>query len=393
MRWYCNILALSGAAMLAACGGDTAPQTVGGNAPPTGGPGAGPGGGVGGGSGGGSTPTPTPANFLDVTTATSFDVIGGFEALDSQRQPGGAVATLYTGNASTVATPSGTINYNPRDGIFTLTVADTAASVSREYRFQDPAHRASFTGSEFAARQLPNLTGFNYLELFDGTTTPVFFYQRPGTQTTYVSLGGYARTVEDQTAGTYNGERGVFVFGQKTASMQIPGSGSGTYTGGFLASMVADPTGGAASYQQWINGSSSVAVNFGTGAVSLSVNGTVGDAFSQGAALDPSLIAVAAGSTFRAAGTANLDLLRSNFSGSFTQNAGTAQNVGFTNGTNFLGIDFASVAQGGATAGASSIDGTFFGPNAVNLGGNFRIIGGVPNQRIDILGAFTGAKQ
>ena len=29
----------------------------------------------------------------------------------------------------------------------------------------------------------------------------------------------------------------------------------------------------------------------------------------------------------------------------------------------------------------------------VNVGGNFRIVGGVPDQRVDIQGAFTGAKK
>ena len=49
----------------------------------------------------------------------------------------------------------------------------------------------------------------------------------------------------------------------------------------------------------------------------------------------------------------------------------------------------------GATsvAGASSIDGTFYGPDAKNIGGSFRIVGGVPNRRLDILGAFAGAKK
>ena len=42
---------------------------------------------------------------------------------------------------------------------------------------------------------------------------------------------------------------------------------------------------------------------------------------------------------------------------------------------------------------ASSIDGSFYGPNAVEVGGSFRIVGGVPDQRVDILGAFTGAKK
>lgn len=379
---------------LSACGGDTRPQAVGDVSPPAGGGSGGNGGGVG--NGDGSTPTPTPANFLDVTTTTTFDVIGGFHALDKKTDATtGGVATLYTGNASTVRTPSGTISFNPRDGIFTLTVADGEANVNRDLRFQDPAHRTEYDQAGFDARQIPNLTDFNYLEIFDGTANPVFFYQRPGSQTTYVSLGGYSRTTEDVAAGSFNAERGVFVFGQKTPTSQIPASGSGTYTGGFLATMIADKSGGGASYLQWINGSSTVGVNFGTGKVDLSVTGTVGDAFAQGGTVDPTQLAFAKGSQFNAVGTASIDLVRSGgFTGVFTQNTPGHDNVGFTDAAGvFTGIDFASVSQGGATAGASSIDGAFFGPNAVNVGGNLRIVGGVPNQRIDILGAFTGAKR
>ena len=32
-------------------------------------------------------------------------------------------------------------------------------------------------------------------------------------------------------------------------------------------------------------------------------------------------------------------------------------------------------------------------PDAKNVGGSFRINGGIPNQRVDILGAFTGVKK
>ena len=42
--------------------------------------------------------------------------------------------------------------------------------------------------------------------------------------------------------------------------------------------------------------------------------------------------------------------------------------------------------------GGSSIDGAFFGPAAQEVGGAFRIVGGTPDTRIDILGAYTGKK-
>ena len=40
----------------------------------------------------------------------------------------------------------------------------------------------------------------------------------------------------------------------------------------------------------------------------------------------------------------------------------------------------------------SSIDGAFYGPNGVELGGGYRIVGGTPDERIDILGTFVGQR-
>ncbi|NIJ19004.1 hypothetical protein FHS95_000673 [Sphingomonas naasensis] len=403
MRSFGSFLALSGAFTLAACGGDTGPQTVGGIAPP-----------------GGSTPTPTPANFLDVTSTTTFDVVGSFQTLDTTTTvstPAGGgtpttrVASLYAGNAATVNAPNGSISYNPRDGIFTVRFTDNAANVTRTYNYQDPAHRTQFSGGQFASYQIPNLATFNYLQVLEGNAQPVFFYQRPGATradgskaSTFVSLAGFSRVEESQTttppanpatdptvtATNFKGERGAFVFGQKTPFNQVPTSGEGTYRGDFLASMVADPTGGGRSTMQWISGDSSVAVKFGTGQVDLTLTGTVGPAYVQGATV-PSPIA--AGTSFTARGTAQVNLTgKGGFTGVFTQNTGGQQNVGFGSGASFVGVDFASVSAGGPTAGASSIDGGFFGPNAVDVGGNIRIVGGIPDQRVDILGAFTGTK-
>ena len=40
----------------------------------------------------------------------------------------------------------------------------------------------------------------------------------------------------------------------------------------------------------------------------------------------------------------------------------------------------------------SSIDGAFYGPKAEEIGGGYRIVGGTPDQRIDILGTFVGKR-
>ena len=44
------------------------------------------------------------------------------------------------------------------------------------------------------------------------------------------------------------------------------------------------------------------------------------------------------------------------------------------------------------TIAGSTIDGAFYGPNGEEAGGGFRIVGGNPDERIDVLGAFVGVK-
>src|SRR3546814_6330800 len=143
---------------------------------------------VGGVIGFGDTPSgDAPDHFLDVSAETTFDALGSFQSLTVDPQTG---AQLYRGNASTASSPSGTITYNPRDGVFTVSIADDLAGVSREVRFQDPAHRTDFDPAIRPVREVPDLAGFNYLAAADGATgsTSSFFYQRPGTTTKYVTL-------------------------------------------------------------------------------------------------------------------------------------------------------------------------------------------------------------
>src|SRR3546814_2199084 len=80
----------------------------------------------------------------------------------------------------TCALPICTITYNPRDGVFTVSIADDLAGVSREVRFQDPAHRTDFDPAIRPVREVPDLAGFNYLAAADGDngSTSSFFYQR-----------------------------------------------------------------------------------------------------------------------------------------------------------------------------------------------------------------------
>lgn len=360
---------------LAACGGagtSGAPAGFGAVAPPA-----------------GTTPTPPPTtttpaqtNLFDVTAATSFDAVGALQSLQTDGKGG----VLYMGNASTVEGPSGTITYNPRDGIFTLVLADAKAGVSKRINFQDPAHRSDADGARAGALQVPLLPGFNYLQALDGNTQFTFFYQRPGTTGAFVSLAGFERSDANPTSGAFSGEQGVLVFGTRTANLQTPERGTGTYDGQFLASMVGDQRGGSAPALQWINGTSSVSVDFAARSAALSLNGIVGPAYVKDVQVSNSALVIGAGATFSATGSASWARGNNAFAGKFSS-------ATFTTGTTVTPIDFTSVSAGTGVAGASSIDGTFYGPDAKNIGGNFRIVGGVPNQRIDILGGFVGVKK
>lgn len=390
MRANLAILSLPLLSLAACGGGGTGTQSLGSIAPP-----------IAGGTvaGGGvvavtptpsSTPTPTPTSFLEVSATTTFDAIGALHSIDVDENN----ASLYKGNASTVRAPSGTITFDPRDGIFTVALSDDRAGVTRSMTYQDPAHRTDFAPDATPQAEVPDLPGFNYLRAASGTdSTDTFFYKRPGNTANYVSLAGF---VHQSTLGTdpdspeFHSERGVMVFGTKTALLGIPASGSGHFEGDFLATMIASGSGdlGAALNLplQWISGTSSVDVDFSKATVALGLTGSVKPAFLNNIEVNESYTGITAGSTFNASGTATIAGLGGNFAGKFLT-------ASFTDGATKTNIDFAPISAASSVAGASSIDGAFYGPNAVNVGGNFRITGGVPDQRVDILGAFVGAKK
>lgn len=379
---------------LAACGG-AGPQTVGSIPVPATSGGTGSGGTVGapgtGGTGAGvtsggatGTGTGTASSFLTVSGAKSYDAIGGASSLQQSED-----GSLYRGNAATVKEASGTIEYDPRDGIFTLKIADTKAGVTTDVRFQDPLHQTDFNGTRRPQTGVPNLAGFSYLQALGSSATDLstFFYQRPGAATVHVTLAGYVRNniVEgNDTVDTM--ERGAFVFGDKTPLSQLPVTGSATYTGGFLASMINNPSRDAgtavATTYQWLAGDSNVSVNFGAQTFTLALSGSVQSAGATN-------VTFGDGTRFFASGSGSVDLLRSGgFAGAF-QNACFAAACGSAGA---VPVQFGQVTPGSNVTGASSIDGAFYGPGGVNVGGSFRIIGGVPDQRVDITGAFTGAK-
>jgi hypothetical protein len=422
MRSIRTFLALSVAGTLAACGGDTGPQTVGSVAPPTG------------------TPTPTHS-FVNPTETKTYDGLGAVQHYEyyTQSNVNGVVGAgagaqggqLYAGDANTVRDSGISLTYNPRDAIFELTISRPKGIVEvTPFRFQDPAHRTNFGGASQPQAGVPNFTnalnGIQYLEAGSSGGTPVipkgkydgggltagqstytvwddaststvqtFFYQKPGTTnkygttTRYVSYAGFVRntisgalqqpidtTARQELRETYNFDRAAFVFGERTANSAIPSSGSGSFTGDMIASVVYNPSldidPSTPSYLQWMSGMAKTDVNFATGAVTTHLEGTVLapplDAYTSGA------YALAGGTAFTADGKATVDIVnKGGFTGQFTT-------------ASFAGLGTINIV-------GSSLDGAFFGPNADEVGAGFRIVGGTPDQRIDILGAYTGAKK
>lgn len=322
---------------------------------------------------------------------------------------------LYTANAGTVRSPGIQVTYDPRNAQFTLAINQNG--VVDNITFQDPAHRTDFSGLSTPQAGVPNLEipgqtdwrlrGVQYLQVDTGSTATIydvstFFYELPGTKTSYVTYAGFVRNHLDPKAEAVTTdlplsqfttasrgiryERAAFVYGELTPNSAVPTSGTATYNGNMAASMVNNPSFDtnplAGTYFQWLQGTAKVDVNFGTGNVITTLAGvTLAPLFDPSPILSPTNTAgftqtayLNAGATFAASGTGKIDLI------------GTG---GFT-GT----FNAASFVQGGVTTTlsivGSSLDGAFYGPKANEVGASFRIVGGIPDQRVDIIGSFTG---
>jgi len=394
-----NYLLLAPISMLAACGGGTGAQTVSSTAV------------------GGSTTTTqgTFVNPVDVKTYAGLGVAQHYEYY-TRSDSNGQGGQLYAGDANTVRDSGISVTYNPRDAIFDLTISRGKADVSvAGDRFQDPAHRTNFGGAKEPQAGVPNLSlaGIQYLQSGSGTgpilsigdnsqyivggstyssTTQTFFYQKPGTTTKYVTYAGYVRNTLSVTQQTdpgsttpyyrnnYSFDRAAFVYGETTANSAVPTSGTGTYTGDMLATLVFNPSLDSApntpTYMQWMTGSQSSVVDFGAKTVTTTLTGTV-LAPTFDAYTDRTTVTLPGGATFTAHANSTIDLAGK---GGFTGTFADAKFTGTTLGT------FPIVIAG------SSLDGAFYGPNGEELGAGFRIVGGTPDQRIDILGVMTGKK-
>ncbi len=435
-----TLIVLMAATALSACGG-ASPNSVGTVA-------------VGTGTTTGTTTASTAqtyAEFKTPTVARTYSGIGGSQVFSYQtddRTPTngttgltgfrGQQASTYAGNASTVRNSSIVLTYDPRAATFTLKVTDPASGAAASTKFQDPASRTNFGGTtepQWGTDDFAKYAGvgtnnnIRFLQAGDGDPlspygrsgtgfidpgtnkiapqgnsgstyqSTTFFYEVPGTNTNFVTIAGYLRNDikwQDTTAGaipifqtTWHLERGAFAYGLQTDANAVPKTGSGTYTGSMIGTIVFNPTIDGSTvanpltvnplptYFQWLSGKATTTVDFATNKVGLTLNGVVGapqfDRYTT-----PQVATIAGGTSFTATGAATINLVTTGgFTGSFTSAAFGAT----TNG-----------ASPTVSIAGSSVDGTFFGPVAEEVGGGFRIVGGVPDQRVDIVGAFTGKK-
>jgi hypothetical protein len=377
-----------------------------------------------------STGAPSTHTFVAPTETKTYVGIGGeqvYKYSTDDRLGSDAQYDLTYAASSTTPRNSGiSISYDPAAAVFTLQITDSNSGSSINTRFQDPASRTAFGGAQEPQWGTPRLTNANvrYLQAGDGTpnsksyfsgsgfvnpgnnsqpatgepgssyqSTSLFFL-KPGSETQYVTYAGYVRNVFSfvEQAGANkvkfnqiqsNLERGAFAYGELTTSSNVPKTGTGSYRGSMLATMIFNPTLDGTdpitsnilpSYFQWIEGTSRLDLDFLNNSFQFGLNGTVlAPQFDFDTAPQQSIIT--SGATFTAAGRGTINLVSfGGFKGQF-QTASLTNTNGSTRTINIAG---------------STIDGAFYGPAGQEAGGGFRIVGGNPDERIDILGAFVG---
>ncbi len=367
-----------------------------------------------------ATGSTSPHTFVKPTEKRTYGALGSvqhyeyttdFRPLDPAGKSQWQYGQLYAAEGSTSRASGYAITYDPRDAVFDVQLKADPSRVNISNRFQDPIHRTDFGGAREPQGGVPNYEadGYLYVQVGSTTTAPLpvydlaqssvfpvgpresardfrtFFYQKPGTVTQFVTLAGFVRnsTVipKDDTVNyiyqNHTLERGVFAYGERTSIDEVPKLGSATYTGPLLSSLVYNPLrdtdNSAPTYFQWMRGNATTTVDFVKGSFNVALTGVVSapefDIFTS------RVHVLSAGSTFVASGGGLLELIRA---GGFV---GQFQSASFTLPTGTV----LPVAIAG-----SSIDGAFFGPKGEEVGAGFRIVGGNPDERIDIIGAFTG---
>jgi hypothetical protein len=305
------------------------------------------------------------------------------------------------------------ITRNPRDATFDVVITGQD-QISASTRYQDPAHRqsagtinnASVTntfpdGSSFSVFTVPVSPNFEYYASGSREITAtsnitnryVLFFERPGTTTRYVTWAAYwqgvltenvtfsdfvdPRTLEtgSRLVGSYIADiqRTAAVYGLNTQAKDVPKTGSANYAGSLFANTISGTT------LDTILGTQSSTVNFASNAMTFDLRGSF----------------QASGTSFAASGTGRIerpDIPNSALNPTAAQPMSSFR--GLVTGVTIGGTayQFNSNASLPNTFQATTIEGGFYGPNAVELGGAFRIVGGAQDTRLDIMGAFTGKK-
>jgi hypothetical protein len=335
-----------------------------------------------------TTPVQNAVTLLTETVPTTYQAIGGSMQFVELVTPTGTRAEELKSALAPADSKQLSVTYDPATSNFRIVIQQPGVGVGIDNLYDDPLYRTAFGNLRFPQAGTPNLPNFAYLQKGPVPSAPndilTFFYETPGTHTRFVTLAGFVRNTRSEpststtvpTQGDYTRQRSVFVFGTPSAAGRVPVSGTATYTGGLLASVIynteidTNPT--VRSRTEWISGTSTITVNFAQNTIDLALSGSftnTRDAFEGSTGGLANYNSSNAGRTFTAAGRAAFGTARPYFSGTITA---------------------ASVGGSTLPVAVGTVAGSMFGNRAEEVGGNFRIVGGGSDQRVEILGAFTG---
>jgi hypothetical protein len=346
-------------------------------------------------------------NVVDDLTFRVADAAGNLTGTRQTRQERKEFYN-YGGDQPAGISSNVLITRNPRDATFNV-VIEGQDKIAANVRYQDSAHRtlpATINGDRDGLFTVPDSANFEYYRTKDrvisDTTTitydQILFFERPGTTTKYVTWAAFwdGRTIQSIASSDYvktdkdtglileggsrtvtsyedKSQRTAAVFGINVKAKDVPKSGSASYAGSLFANTI---YGG---FKDTILGTSTTRVNFADNSMKFTYDGRY----------------TSNGAGFSATGSGKIErpdipntALNPAAVQPFSSFRGTIDSVSIA-GTPYR---FESITTAPFTYQASSIEGGFFGPNVAEVGGAFRIVGGLPDQRLDILGAFTGKK-
>lgn len=337
---------------------------------------------------GGCTPAPTaPATaalLLKPASTTTYAAAGGSHQVTQQVQNSVRLEG-FTSEVADAASDKLAVTYNPATDAFTVKITTRGAGAN--IIFDDPLYRTAFGGARQPQPGVPQIAGYEYLQrgAQPGSANEIqtFFYQTPGATTRYVTLAGFVRTARPAaaaptdppaTSALYAHAQAAEVFGVLTPRGAGPTTGRATYRGDMLASAIynteLDAQPNIRSRLEWISGQANLTLDFANSTVSAEFSGAFLPTADPLASLGQAS-ASNAGKSFLATGSAKLAAEKTSFSGALS-----------------------SVSVGGVSLplGASTLNGALYGPTGQEVGGGFRLVGAGADQRVEIIGAFTGAR-